>query len=67
MKSTVTADAMLNYLQSMLDYYGKYYKGKGGEYESDFIRNMCACKDMVEALIDEPVNLQRDGKVTTGF
>ena len=28
---------------------------------------MIACKNMVECLIGEPVNLQKDGKVTVGF
>ena len=31
------------------------------------MRNMIACKEMVEALIGEPVNLRKDGKVTVGF
>ena len=28
---------------------------------------MIACKEMVESLIEEPVNLGLDGKVTIGF
>ena len=31
------------------------------------IDEMIACKEMVEAVICEPVNLRFDGKVTVGF
>lgn len=38
--------------------------------ESEINRAMdglIACKEMVECLIGQPVNLQKDGKVTVGF
>ena len=62
-------EQMINYLQSMLN----DFKGDLEKYgEDDRIVNkkfdaMIACKEMVEALIKEPVNLQLDGKVTVGF
>lgn len=69
MKTVVKAEDMLRYLQSMLD----DVKTLESMYDPhDRILNakidaMIACKEMVEALIQEPVNLQLDGKVTTGF
>lgn len=63
---------MLSYLQGMLDDYmtWKGYNDDGdryGEILHDKLIGMIACKEMVECLIEEPVNLQCDGKVTVGF
>ena len=60
---------LIGYLQSQMDDFQKDLKRYGSE---DRIVNkkldaMIACKEMVEALIGEPVNLQLDGKVTIGF
>lgn len=62
-------EQMINYLQSMMDDFKKEEARFGSE---DRIVNkkldaMIACKEMVEALIGEPVNLQFDGRVTVGF
>lgn len=62
-------EQMIKYLQSMMDDFKKEEARFGSE---DRIVNkkldaMIACKEMVEALIGEPVNLQFDGRVTVGF
>ena len=69
MREYVKTESLLLYLQSMLDDYMQEKERFGSEdrmvgYK---LRQMCACKDMVEALIGEQVNLQQDGKVTVGF
>ena len=62
-------EKMLQYLQEMMDDMKEEEKRYGKE--DRIVRNkvsaMIACKEMVEALIMEPVNLQKDGKVTVGF
>ena len=68
-------NAMLNYLQQMMDDYKKWegytkdgkYLDRYGEILHDKLIGMIACKEMVEAFVMEPVNLQHDGKVTVGF
>ena len=67
MRETVKSTTMLYYLQSMLDYYREHEEKFNDDHSHAFIAKMCACKDMVETLIQEPVNLQLDGKVTVGF
>lgn len=75
MKQMVTTEAMLNYLQSMLDEFTqeKRRAEERGEnvlddrYNRHLFDSMIACKEMVECLIHYPVNLQKDGKVTVGF
>ena len=66
---TFTANDLLNYLQSQMDDYQEEKKNFGAE--DRVVRSKCsamiACKEMVEALICQPVNLQKDGKVTVGF
>ena len=62
-------EKMIKYLQSMMDDFKKEETRFGSE---DRIVNkkldaMIACKEMVEALIGKPVNLQFDGRVTVGF
>ncbi len=62
-------ERMINYLQGMLDDY-KVEEQKYG-LEDRIVRkkfdSMIACKEMVEVLIGEPVNLTLEGKVTVGF
>ena len=62
-------EQMINYLQSMMDNFQKEKERYGIEDERVISKfdGMIACKEMVEALIQEPVNLQQDGKVTVGF
>lgn len=62
-------DKMLGYLQSMLDDFKREEArwGLGDRVVQHKMDAMIACKEMVEALIHEPVNLGLDGKVTTGF
>lgn len=63
-----TKEQMISYLQQMMDKV-KMLESRGvpTEYLEDRIDAMIACKEMVEAFIGEPVNLQMDGKVTVGF
>ena len=66
---------MLRYLQGMMDDFKQWEaraegKDKGSvehEWMMSKMHAMIACKEMVECLIGEPVNLQKDGKVTVGF
>ena len=63
-----TEEQMIKYLQSMMDR-AKYEEERYGRDERTMglFDNMIACKEMVEALIQKPVNLRKDGKVTVGF
>lgn len=66
---------MLRYLQSMMDDFKEWEKRAEGkakdsvehEWMMSKMHAMIACKEMVECLIGEPVNLQCDGKVTVGL
>lgn len=62
-------EQMIKYLQSMMDNFQKEKERYGIDDERVIVKldGMIACKEMVEALIQEPVNLQKDGKVTVGF
>lgn len=62
-------EMMIRYLQSQMDDFKKDEARYGIEDEivESKLDAMIACKDMVEALIGEPVNLQMDGKVSVGF
>lgn len=60
---------MINYLQSMMDDFN-INRAAYGDDDRIVLKKldaMIACKEMVEAIIGEPVNLQMDGKVTIGF
>lgn len=62
-------ERMINYLQSMMDSF-KRDEARYGIEDRIVLHKldaMIACKEMVEALIGEPVNLQQDGRVTVGF
>ena len=69
MDATVTVGELINYLQSQMNDFKKNEERYG--IEDRFVERkldaMIACKEMVEALIELPVNLQTDGKVTVGF
>ena len=68
MNKTVTAEQMINYLQEMLtDYMEDVEKHGNNIFNRYKVQQAIACKEMVEALIQEPVNLQKDGKVTIGL
>lgn len=62
-------EQMINYLQSQMDDFKRNEERYGIEDRvvARKLDAMIACKEMVEALIGEPVNLQLDGKVTVGF
>lgn len=62
-------DQMLAYLQSQMDDFKREERryGIGDRIVMGKLDAMIACKEMVEALIGEPVNLRQDGTVTVGF
>lgn len=66
---TYTKENLIAYLQSQMDDFQEELKQYGIEDRvvKSKLDAMIACKEMVEALIQEPVNLQKDGKVTVGF
>lgn len=66
---TITEKQMLDYLQAKLTRFQKEEAkyGMDDRAVSQMFDDMIACKEMVEALIQKPVNLQKDGKVTVGF
>ena len=65
----ITKETLINYLQSQMDNFMKEKERYGidDRYVEHKLDAMTACKEMVESLIGEPVNLQKDGRVTTGF
>ena len=60
---------MIEYLQGMMDVFQRDMARYGTEDHivQDRLHAMIACKEMVEAMIGEPVNLGVNGKVTVGF
>lgn len=62
-------ERMLIYLQMRLDDYRKEAAdyGKEDRIVRKKLDALIACKEMVEAVLQEPVNLQKDGRVTIGF
>ena len=61
-------EKMLAYLQERLTNFKKLEKqGYPSEYLERTLDSLIACKRMVECLIQKPVNLQKDGKVTVGL
>ena len=65
----ITKEGLINYLQQMMDKVQDEIKryGKDDRMVSKRIDDMIACKEMVEAFIQESVNLGLDGRVTVGF
>lgn len=64
----ITQEVMIKYLQSLMDNFKAQEERYGmSEYLEHKLDNMITCKEMVEALIGQPVNLQKDGKVTIGL
>lgn len=69
MAKEISTEMMINYLQSQVNDFEENLK-KYGTRDRIVIKKMdamIACKEMVESLIGEPVNLGKDGKVTIGF
>ena len=66
---TFTKEDLIAYLQSQMDDFKKWESkyGMDNPLVEFKLNNMIACKEMVENLILEQVNLQEDGRVTTGF
>ena len=66
---TSTEQKMITYLQAKMNKF-KTLEAKYGFEDREvqqLLDEMIACKEMVEAIIEQPVNLQQDGKVTVGF
>lgn len=63
------AAVLLRYLQSQMDDYKKCEKryGIGDRIVMKKLDAMIACKEMVESIIRQPVNLRQDGIVTVGL
>ena len=61
--------ALLRYLQSQMDDFKREEKryGIGDRMVMKKLDAMIACKEMVESIIQKPVNLQQDGIVTIGL
>ena len=62
-------EQMIAYLQGMMDDFKKEEAryGKSDRVVIEKLDAMIACKEMVEALLGEPVNLGVNGIVTVGF
>lgn len=60
---------MIDYLQGMMDRFQEDLLRYGMEDEvvQKELDDMIACKEMAEAIIGLPVNLQKNGLVTVGF
>lgn len=70
MRSEVKTEEMLACLQGMLTAYMEEVARnghKGNPFAEMRYDWMIGAKELVEALIGAPVNLQKDGKVTVGF
>ncbi len=68
MNTIFKAEDLVNYLQSQMDDFKESEKQFGFDRVTESkMHAMIACKEMVEALINYPVNLGKDGKVTLGF
>lgn len=65
----IPAENMIAYLRSMMDDFMEEKERFGIEDRivQKKMQAMIDCKNMVEALIGLPVNLQKDGKITIGF
>jgi len=64
-----SAADMIQYLQTMMDHFKKEEERYGLEDRGvqHMLDEMIGCKEMVEAMIGQPVNLTQEGKVTVGF
>ena len=69
MKNVFSRDDLLRYLQSQMDDFKKWEAkfGLNDRLVDSKLDAMIACKEMVESLIGEPVNLGVDGVVWVGF
>ena len=64
----VTEYELIAYLQEMMDEFKQEQEQFGNDRSTmRKLDAMIACKEMVEALIGQPVNLRKDGQVTVGF
>lgn len=67
MNKTISTEQMIGYLQSFMDSFQEEKEKFGmDKHTTRKLDAMIACKEMVEALIQRPVNLGQNGKVTIG-
>lgn len=68
MKTEVKTKDLLAYIQDLFTEYLEDRERYGNNpREEHRLQQLLGMKDMVENLIGEPVNLRKDGRVTTGF
>ena len=62
-------EQMINYLQMQLSDLQKEISEFGADSRIAIKKYdaLIACKEMVEAIIEEPINLMKDGTVTIGY
>ena len=65
----ITVEQVITYLQFRLDDFVEFRKDFGDDDERTIAKfdQMIGAKEMAEVLLQMPVNLQLDGKVTVGF
>lgn len=65
----IKRESMVDYLQMKLNQYKAEEEkfGPNDRIVQKQLDALIACKEMVEAMIGMPVNLQQDGRVTVGF
>lgn len=68
LNKVITVELLIDYLQAQMNDF-KECEAKWGEDRITIkkLDSLIACKEMVEAIIRQPVNLQKDGIVTVGF
>lgn len=67
-KNEYSKNDMLKYIQSQMDNFMEEKEKFGMDVHTERkLDAMIACKEMVESIIGEPVNLLKDGRVTIGF
>ena len=60
-------EQIISYLQGLLDEYIESREQYDDRITKHLFYQMIGAKELAEVLLREPVNLQKDGKVTTGF
>ena len=65
----ITEEMLISYLHSQMDDFKEWesHYGLSNRIVEHKLDAMIACKEMVESLICQPVNLKKDGVVTVGF
>ena len=67
MEKTFTEQDLINGVQTMFNAFLEDKERFGIEYAESKLDWAIGCKEMVEMMIQKPVNLKMDGRVTVGF